>query len=99
MQKNFANNLETNSNVTTAPHQSAVIVLDTEKKISLLTPESANLLGVKLQKTLGQGVEVFPETLQKFLGQTLSSGKPVSCQIRIDHASRGEINLLVNATP
>jgi signal transduction histidine kinase len=102
MQKKFASNLEENSNATVAPHSPggcAVVVIDAQKKISLLTPDSANLLGLKLNKILEQGIEVLPETLQKLLEQTLSSGKPVSGKIKIAHASRGEINILVEATP
>lgn len=102
MQKDFTNNLEEDLNMTAALRKCtgcAVIVIDAQKKISLLTPESACLIGIHFNNALGQGIDVLPEALQQILKKTVSSAESVSAQIKIAHVSRGELNVLVNATP
>ena len=102
MHNNFAKNQEEDLNVTEALRKCvscSVIVLDGSKKITLLTPEAAALTGVKAEKALNQPVGILPKEVQEIFEQTVSSVQPVSAQIKLRHPSRGDLNILIHATP
>lgn len=100
MQKIFAQNMDELSVTDTLRQCAACAVIAFEKnKIILVTPDAADLAGVKSEKALGEKIEILPEALRKVLEQTLSSGLPVALQIKLQHATRGELNIQVNASP
>ncbi|MEO5803720.1 MAG: ATP-binding protein [Verrucomicrobiota bacterium] len=77
----------------------AVIALDKKNKISLLTLEAADLIGVKADEILGNKIEALPDTLQKLFALAASSGQPVSAQTKLFHQTRGELSVQVNIAP
>lgn len=100
MQQDFAPNID-DLNVTETMRQcvSCAVIIVSKNKISLLTPEASDLLGVATDKILGKKMDALPDALRTIFEKALSSGQRAMDQITLQHPSRGEINLQVKASP
>ncbi len=100
MQQDFARNIE-DLNVTETLRQcvSCAVIIVAKNKVSLLTPEAADLLGIPSEKILGKKIEALPEALRSIIEKAFSTGQPVVDQIHLQHLSRGEMSLQVKASP
>ena len=100
MQKICAYNID-ELNVVEALRQcaSCAVIIVAKNKISLLTSEAAELIGITSEKALGKKIEVLPDAFQKIFEQVFSIGQPVVAHLNLQHPTRGEINVQINASP
>lgn len=101
MAKDSTQNLEDDLNVSDTLRKCvscAVIVIE-GKTISQFTPDAASLTGVSAEEALHGKIEILPKALQKILQETISTGQPASCQMRLRPAGLREVSLQVATTP
>lgn len=77
----------------------AVIVVDEQKKICLITSDAAEFLGVKTENILQKQIDVLPSALQEIFRKTMASGQPVTSEIHLPHPARSERTVHVHSSP
>ncbi len=79
---------------------SGVILVDSGKKVSVLTGQAKHLLGLAPEKASLPAFETLPAPVQAIVSETSASGKaPADRQFEMEAGSRGKISLYLSAVP
>lgn len=102
MQNDFANNLEDDwsmKDVLRKCASSAVIVVDSQKKITQVTPEAAACLDSRPEAILGKNIDSLGGELKDVFDQTFATSQSVSAEMKYIRTGGVESRLLVKAAP
>jgi PAS domain S-box-containing protein len=79
---------------------SGILAIDSQSRITALSPAAENVLGLTEASTIGQSIEVLPPAIREILQRSLSTGKPaLERQLTLHSTAGGDRILRISTTP